>query len=218
MVQGAGGIPGPGRLRLRLQAELNRRGVSQCLWAVPLGGKPCRVSVLALARIEGIWQLACPPMAGVVGRNGIAPLGMKREGDGRSPGGLFPIGQAFGTEIQSDLRWPYRVMTEEDIWIDDPAAPDYNRLTTRAATRAQSFEVMRRPDGLYRLGLVVEYNTEQVVPGLGSAIFVHIWRGPLQGTSGCLALSPENMAWLLRWLTPAAQPVILFQPLQGQAF
>ena len=69
---------------------------------------------------------------------------------------------------------------------------------------------MRRDDALYEFGLVLEYNRDPVVPGAGSAIFVHVRDDRGDGTAGCLALPREEMVTLLRLLRPEA--VAVFNP------
>ena len=64
-----------------------------------------------------------------------------------------------------------------------------------------SCERLLRPDGLYRYGLVIEYNTSPVIAGKGSAIFVHIWQ-PGQPTAGCVAMAEGDLLQLLGWLQP----------------
>ena len=71
------------------------------------------------------------------------------------------------------------------------------------------FEAMRRDDGQYELGAVLGWNTDPVVPGRGSAIFLHVWKGPDEPTSGCVALSREHVATLLAWLDAAAVPCVV---------
>ena len=80
---------------------------------------------------------------------------------------------------------------------------------TRGKTRATSFEKMRRDDDLYKLGIVVEYNTHPVNKGYGSAIFFHLWRGKGRATEGCIALSEDDLSKIVRWLDPAAAPVVM---------
>jgi L,D-peptidoglycan transpeptidase YkuD (ErfK/YbiS/YcfS/YnhG family) len=70
-------------------------------------------------------------------------------------------------------------------------------------------EVMKRPDGLYRYGIVVGYNRDPVVKGLGSAIFVHPWKASDRPTSGCVALAEDALVALLSRLDAARQPFIL---------
>jgi L,D-peptidoglycan transpeptidase YkuD (ErfK/YbiS/YcfS/YnhG family) len=154
------------------------------------------------------WQNILPEINAVVGRNGIAPLGEKREGDGRTPSGIFSLQRAFGYGREVKTGLSYQQVTENDLWIDDVASPQYNQWV-KAPSEAQSFERLKRDDDLYKYGIVVEYNTNPVVPGKGSAIFIHVWRGPQQPTAGCVALSEENILKLLDWLGVVNQPVII---------
>jgi L,D-peptidoglycan transpeptidase YkuD (ErfK/YbiS/YcfS/YnhG family) len=74
---------------------------------------------------------------------------------------------------------------------------------------AVSFEFLRRADHLYKWGIVIEYNTQPVIPGKGSAIFLHIWRQPGVATAGCVAMGEEQLVGLLQWLNPVKHPVII---------
>jgi len=165
------------------------------------------VQVIALERRNGRWRSHFVPMEGVIGRNGFSPPGEKREGDGRTPSGIFPLGTVFGYEPSFPTMMPYRQVSSDDLWVDDVHAADYNRLVKRGSTRASSFEVMRRDDDLYKYGIVVEYNTDPVIKGYGSAIFFHLWRGKGKPTEGCVALSEEDLIRILRWLNPEAKPL-----------
>lgn len=167
------------------------------------------VEVIALERKNDRWYSPFLPMEGVIGKKGFAPPGGKREGDGRTPSGIFPLGLVFGYESSFPTMMTYRQVTDDDLWIDDIHAPDYNRLVKRGATRASSFEVMKRDDDLYKYGIVVEYNTNPVVKGYGSAIFFHLWRKKGTPTEGCVALSEENLTQILRWLNPEAKPLVI---------
>jgi L,D-peptidoglycan transpeptidase YkuD (ErfK/YbiS/YcfS/YnhG family) len=171
--------------------------------------QPPSVQVIALERRNGRWQSPFVPMEGVIGRNGFAPPGEKREGDGRTPSGIFPLGTVFGYEPSFPTMMPYRQVSVDDLWVDDVHAADYNRLVKRGSTRASSFEVMRRNDDLYKYGIVVEYNTDPVIKGYGSAIFFHLWRGNGTPTEGCVALSEEDLVRILRWLNPEAKPLVV---------
>ncbi len=165
------------------------------------------VEVFALERRNGRWHCLFGPMDGVIGRNGFAPTGEKREGDGRTPSGIFPLGTVFGYQPAFPTMMPYRQVTVDDLWVDDVNAADYNRWVRRGETSASSFEVMKRDDDLYKYGIVVEYNTNPVVKGHGSAIFFHLWRGKGKPTEGCVALPEDDLVRLLRWLNPAARPL-----------
>ena len=187
-----------------------KAGSSQLILVKTASEKATKAKVFLLSRENGKWGMSQKPMSASVGRNGIAEPQAKREGDGKTPAGIFPIGLVFGYEASCPTRMPYIQVTEEDIWVDDPEAPDYNRLTRIGQTNAKSFEHMKRKDDLYKLGLVVEYNTEPVVAGLGSAIFIHYWGKAFNTTSGCLGLPMNHLKRIIRFLEPDKSPVIIF--------
>ena len=53
----------------------------------------------------GTWR---PDREGNIGKGGFAPPGEKREGDGRTPSGLFGLGCAFGYPPSVDTGMSYR--------------------------------------------------------------------------------------------------------------
>lgn len=161
-------------------------------------------------RNQQTWMPVEPPIAAVVGRNGVALTGTKKEGDGRTPAGIFSLSRAFGYAENISTGLLYQQVTEQDFWIDDARSPLYNQWV-RGPVPTVSHEQMRRTDSLYEYGIVVEYNTDPIVPGDGSAIFIHVWRGPGQATAGCIAVSKKDMIQLFGWLQPSAHPVIIVQ-------
>jgi L,D-peptidoglycan transpeptidase YkuD (ErfK/YbiS/YcfS/YnhG family) len=175
------------------------------------------------------WKRSGPPRDVVLGRNGMGwGLGLhseqrdgplKVEGDGRSPAGVFELGTSFGYAASppAGVMMPYRVIGENDFFVDDPQANDYNRWVTLSRGEDPekywaSYETMLRPDGLYALGVVVRHNTDPAVAGRGSAIFLHLWRSPSAATSGCTAMSKEDLIELLAWLNPEKRPLLIQLP------
>jgi D-alanyl-D-alanine dipeptidase len=179
----------------------------------------------ARARAGGAWRPVSASRRAVVGRNGLAwGLGLhggpsddgpvKREGDGRAPAGVFDFDEVFGyarpaaAEIS---QFPYRQLTDDLAGVDDPRSRHYNRIVSKSVCDWQSAEVMRRPDDLYRWGVVVRHNWEPR-PGYGSCIFLHRWEGPARGTAGCTALAAEHLEVLIRWLDRRRQPLLVQLP------
>lgn len=120
---------------------------------------------------------------------GDAPL--KTEGDRRSPAGFFPIGAPFGF-ARSGLPGYLRLSRGETFCVDDPHSPHYGRILPRAQAGAgTSGEDMARV-GLYRFGLIIDYPAEAAQKS-GSCLFIHVWRRPGAGTSGCIALAEETV-------------------------
>ena len=144
-----------------------------------------------------------------LGRSGVVSAAQKQEGDGATPAGLYKLRRAFGYESFS-ISMPYIQVTKQHYWIDDVASPFYNQLVV-GKTAAKSYELMRRKDELYKLGLVIEYNTEPVVAGKGSAIFMHIRKGPGVPTSGCIAMAEKDIKKLLQWLKPEQNPAVCIE-------
>ena len=170
---------------------------------------PGSVTAQALDRAGNEWTSSFPPLDAVVGRNGFAEPGSKREGDGKTPSGMYPLLLAFGYDRSVKTAMRYRQATENDLWVDDPDAPDYNTWVKRGKTKAGSFEELRRKDELYRYGVVIGYNTGPVVKGRGSAIFLHIWKGRTSATAGCVAMAEKDVLRILEWLDPAREPLIM---------
>ena len=173
------------------------------------------------------WRVVSGPIPAVTGRAGLgwgiglhgdAPTGapIKCEGDGRAPAGIFVFKEAFGSLSQAalgHLKLPYRQMTQFHYGVDDPSSHFYNEIVDiREVTRDwTSAEKMLRDDGLYRLGIVVGQNVDDL-PGRGSCIFLHIWRGPEKPTVGCTAFAYEWMLYLECWLDPEKQPLLIQVP------
>lgn len=131
-----------------------------------------------------------------VGRGGI---GSKRgEGDGISPVGRYRLGQVWyrADRLAGIDGTP---LTYDNIWSDDPSDPDYNQ-PLRGRNHPFSHERLWRGNRLYDLIGVLDYNMDPVVPGRGSAIFLHCWRGPRIPTAGCIAFREPDLRWILsRW-------------------
>lgn len=162
--------------------------------------------------VSGEWTRVLGPWPAVVGRNGFSSLNEKHEGDGQTPSGIFHLGPAFGREEVLTTGLEYRQAGIDDRWVDDPSSAQYNQWV-KGEVNASSFEKMLREDGLYDAGIVVQYNMLPVIPGRGSAIFVHIWRdNGNSSTAGCVALEKRRLVELLKALNKARDPVILLNP------
>jgi L,D-peptidoglycan transpeptidase YkuD (ErfK/YbiS/YcfS/YnhG family) len=138
-----------------------------------------------------------------LGRTGIHAL--KREGDGGTPLGRFPVRQVlYRADVlpRPRTQLPLRAIRDHDGWCDDPASRNYNRLITLPSRR--SAEGLMREDHLYDLILVLGYNDRPRVRGRGSAIFVHLARPGFTPTDGCIALSRHDLTMMLAELRPGS--------------
>lgn len=146
---------------------------------------------------------------------------VKREGDGKSPAGVFAIGPAFGYAGSVRTGLDYQAMGTNDWCIDVPESAYYNRIVDRSVVKApgldKSSEPMRRDlhvdgDQRYREGFVIEHNAGGAVRQGGSCIFAHLWKAPGETTSGCTAMAPADMEALLAWLDARRHPVFVQLP------
>lgn len=130
-----------------------------------------------------------------VGKQGIIAADAKREGDGKTPSGIYHLRECWYRPDKLEkphTGLPLRVITMQDGWCDDPAHPDYNRHVILPF--AASHEVMWRDDDAYNLVIPISYNDDPVVSGRGSAIFLHVAQPDYRGTEGCVALAKAD--WL----------------------
>jgi len=137
------------------------------------------------------------------GRGGVRAG--KREGDGATPAGRFPL--LFGLYRADRVAIPPTALPTTrlapgDAWVDDPADPRYNRLVS--LPYPAHLEQMWRADGLYDVVVVIGYNMDPVVPGAGSAIFLHIARTDFSPTEGCIAIERAVLVPLLGLLGPGS--------------
>lgn len=136
-----------------------------------------------------------------VGRSGVRAD--KREGDRATPAGIYPLHSIYyrPDRIAPPLsRLPVNASARDDGWVDDPGDVNYNRLVT--LPYPASAERMWREDELYDALVVIGYNTDPVVPGAGSAIFLHIATPDFSPTAGCVAVSRGVLLGLLPLLGP----------------
>jgi len=138
-----------------------------------------------------------------VGRGGI---GTKTgEGDGITPAGVWSLMTPLVRPDRSPLQG--RPIRPDMHWCDDIASARYNRLL-RALRPDISAERLHRPDPLYDIVVPLSYNTDPVIPGKGSAIFLHIWRKPRHPTEGCVAFAAATLTYILSTWTMRSQVII----------
>jgi L,D-peptidoglycan transpeptidase YkuD (ErfK/YbiS/YcfS/YnhG family) len=157
-----------------------------------------------------------------VGRSGLAKdihasisfnadISTKHEGDGKSPSGIFKLGKVFSYHDIKNLHMPFVQVDTNFYCVDDAASSYYNTLIKQDTAKHdfKSFEYMKRNDSLYEYGVWVLYNSDPVINGNGSCIFLHVWNNENSPTSGCTAMAKKNMLKLIHWLDGKRNPVLL---------
>ncbi|HWH06722.1 MAG TPA: L,D-transpeptidase family protein [Gaiellaceae bacterium] len=156
---------------------------------------------------NGCFVRVGPAYAARVGKNGMRAN--RREGDGTTPIGTFPIGaRMYGTAPNPGVRFQYRRLRCGDWWDENPRSPTYNsfvhvRCGQRPPFGSTSDGMWQQPVPYAHLA-VVEFNMNPVVPGRGSGIFLHAQTGG--STNGCISLRRDHLVTVLKWLRPAHRP------------
>lgn len=138
-----------------------------------------------------------------IGRSGACPTEEKREGDGRTPLGSWPLHTVLFRPGRStpprDMALPWRWTALQDGWSDDPADPAYNRPVH--LPHKFSAEKLQRNDSLYDIIVTLGHNDAPPVPARGSAIFLHVWNEG-RPTEGCVAIERDAMDRILPLFRP----------------
>jgi L,D-peptidoglycan transpeptidase YkuD (ErfK/YbiS/YcfS/YnhG family) len=153
------------------------------------------------AKLGTVVDWGAGPRRCAVGRGGIAAK--LSEGDGITPVGRFPLRKVL---YRPDRVSPPRTMlslaeiVETDGWCDDPKDVSYNRQVE--CPYAGRHETLWREDSLYDVVAIIGFNDEPVIPGKGSAIFLHVAQPDYGPTEGCIALSFRDLLEALNAVAP----------------
>jgi D-alanyl-D-alanine dipeptidase len=202
----------------------------QLIVVVTNSWKDSEASLYCFERHAGKWVKVKGRFMAVVGEKGMGwgveavsgqpRFPIKREGDQKAPVGIFPLVKAMGYEATSLAgSFPYEQIRENTHCVDDPHSPLYNMIVKESDYNIPAFELwksselMKRKDDLYKWLVVVGYNIKEPKPGNGSCIFMHIWREPGKGTTGCTAMAEKDIIEILHWLKAEENPVLAQFPL-----
>lgn len=182
---------------------------SQLITIVAATSRVTHATARIWTRSRACWVAAGGPYPARVGRNGVRAN--RREGDGTTPAGVFPIGRTmYGNEPNPGVRFRYVRLRCGDWWVEDPRSAVYNTFQRVGCGRQPPFRVktpdMSKSPTAYPYVAVVEFNMNPVVPGRGSGIFLHAQTGG--STNGCVSLRRADLVRVLRWLRPGADPHI----------
>ena len=138
-----------------------------------------------------------------LGRGGVVEAQHKREGDGATPLGTWPLLRVLWRPDRLErpaTALPTAPLAPDHGWSDDPADPAYNRPVRHP--HPHSAERLWREDGLYDVVVVLAHNDDPPAPGLGSAIFLHCAGPGHPPTEGCVALARDDLLAVLARAAP----------------
>ncbi|MEL6133896.1 MAG: hypothetical protein AAFR59_11085 [Bacteroidota bacterium] len=191
-------------------------------WDTPKG----TLSLHTWDEAQQSWKQEGEALPVLIGKKGLGwGLGMhdarewegprKKEGDLKSPAGVFELGTAFGYQVEAPaFDWPYMSVVNTTMCIEDVQSHYYNQILEEGETTPDwsSTDHMLRKDDLYEWGIFVSHNTGSPTPGGGSCIFIHVWREGGNGTAGCTSLDKSELKKMLHWMDPKAQTLLVQAP------
>lgn len=158
------------------------------------------------------WAIVSAPFSVNVGVKGIAEEKEKREGDVMTPSGFYPISFAFGVQKNVETKMEFRELNKYHVWVCDTSSEDYNRWVediTGKYLNNKKNEHLLSIQPQYKYAIVIDYNTNPIVKGLGSAIFIHVQKTTHSKTAGCIAMAEKDIVDLIKWIDPSKKPHIL---------
>jgi L,D-peptidoglycan transpeptidase YkuD (ErfK/YbiS/YcfS/YnhG family) len=195
-----------------LPLHLTTASASQVITVVADASGSTEAQLQAWQRSSSGWTRVGSPVQAWLGSAGMST--QASETSTATPIGSFTLTQAFGHDPNPGTKLPYRQTTPADWWISQ-AGPLYNTeqhcAGTCPFTQGSPNEHLYYEMPYYTYAVVIDYNTHNsatgVVPGAGSAFFLHVTVG--QPTQGCVSIAESSLISILRWLQPADHPRIL---------
>jgi L,D-peptidoglycan transpeptidase YkuD (ErfK/YbiS/YcfS/YnhG family) len=188
-----------------MQLPLGYRGSAAQVITVAAGSAGATSATLTAWQRSGTgWKAVVGPVFAWVG---YAGTGATREGMSRTPAGTYPLTHAFGSLGNPGTRMPYFRSGPNDWWDENAASATYNRHVVRATSPGGASENLYYSGPAYGYAVNIDYNTNPVLPGAGSAFFLHVTEG--HPTQGCVSVPSNSLVAILRWLDPTQHPVIV---------
>lgn len=177
-------------------------------------------------KINGVWTPVKKDIPSVLGKNGMASgLGamsfalknIKKEGDKKTPAGVFDLGPLYGKYPKKFFhgQWPYTTVSKDWVGVDDSLSKHYNKILNKQLLKTsvdwKSHEELLRKDQVYNWFLEIKHNPENI-PQKGSLIFFHVWENDSTGTAGCVAMDESILKEILNQLRPSSSPKMIILP------
>ncbi|MEV6611083.1 L,D-transpeptidase family protein [Kutzneria sp. NPDC051319] len=164
----------------------------------------------AWQRTGPLWDQWTPVHGPVTANVGTDGIGQASETTSKTPAGVWTLTEAFGIQANDGTRLPYRQVGTSDWWVSDTKSPLYNTYyhctPGSCPFNEGAGEDLGKAGPVYDHAVVIDYNRKPVVPGAGSAFFLHVSAG--KPTAGCVSIPADDLKAVMAWLDPAQHPVI----------
>ena len=152
---------------------------------------------------DGSWKIALESYNGY-GKNGFT--GNKREGDGKTPVGAYPILYAFGLEENPGTSLEYKKITPNS-YLSGERDATYNTWVESETALSNSEHLKDYAE--YKYSLHIGHNSDPAEYGKGSAIFLHVKSHDRWATDGGLCVPEYVMRRILRMSHPGEYIIIV---------
>lgn len=146
---------------------------------------------------DGAWKTV---YAGIRAKYGMNGLYKEKEGDSKTPVGVFKMNTPFGIADSVEGFPDNYIKVDPDMyWNGDSASDRYNKLVNAKEYTAfdrSASEHLINYSGYYDYCIDTGYNYEGM-PYLGSAIFLHCVVND-EHTHGCIAIPKEHMTEIMK--------------------
>lgn len=201
----------------------------QCVVGLAESWDSSHVTLSYLEKMGGAWRKVGDDWKGRLGSKGLVwgrglhpnPPGavLKKEGDARSPAGVFDLGGVWGIHksVKKHPKTYYHQITSRDLWVEDGDSEHYNRFFTldrEPSTPWEKKAQMVQDDYSHSLKLFIAHNAPpRVVPHGGSSIFFHIWRRDgSAATAGCTTMHEDRLRKIIAAVDPSRRPLYVLLP------
>jgi L,D-peptidoglycan transpeptidase YkuD (ErfK/YbiS/YcfS/YnhG family) len=121
-----------------------------------------------------------------------------KEGDNITPAGVFKITKIYyrADKIKNIKTNIKKIKIKKNMgWCDDINSKFYNKEIKIPSQ--YSHEKFYRKDSIYDIICILNFNTNPISRGKGSAIFIHVAKEKFTNTKGCVALKKEDLIYIL---------------------
>lgn len=168
------------------------------------------------------WKLTGKKYTGVIGKNGFGwgiglhnglnweerfPNKQKKEGDKRSPAGLFTLSDVmgYGERLPFESIKKYVQIHGYMHAVDDTSSEFYNQIVDTNnfengfLNSYNSYEDLAYMGNVYKWFVIIDHNSG-CIRGAGSNIYFHIRNEDGTGTGGCTAVKEEDILEIINWI------------------
>lgn len=184
--------------------NINLNGAETAFICIGTGGTSCHFYAY---KKDGMEYKLIFDTEGYIGRCGICSADEKTEGDGKTPEGIYSIGECFGNTVPPcEMSVPYTLIDDDDYWDGDSSSDTYN-THVRGSEKGEKwlndgqYEHLIKYTHSYKYAAMINYNVAPTVPQKGSAIFLHIPSPGSTSSAGCVVIPEEYMIKALEMMS-----------------